>query len=684
MRFFNRKRLLPLHRWTGMSAGLVLLLTAVSGALLLFRPQLEPVVDGQLLSVPGCVKHASIDRMTANAVAAYPSGRLDFIRIPASRDAGQTMPTAFVRFADKQTVYLNPCTGAVLGQRNRYSGLFGRIEGWHRLRFIEGGGEIVGAAALIAAVLLIGGGLTLWWPSTHKGMRSALRFAGGMTGGARRLSLHKSVGVFAGVIIVFSALTGAPQSFKWYKNALYAVTGSTAKEQPPQSAPVAGAARLPMDVFWQQVQQLDPDMAEAQLRYPVKKLDPIEIYMVGIDAPHPNARSYLYLDAYSGKVLAFKPYRSSSAGHKLYYWILSAHNGLIGGIVAKLLLLIGCLAVPVLAYTGISTFVRRSLGRRSSERILVRVMRKRSEARGICSFELADLSGKPLPSFGAGAHIDVHLRDGLVRQYSLCNHPAETHRYLIAVQRVTKSRGGSHAMHDEVHEGDVIEISPPRNHFPLAERAPHTLLLAGGIGVTPILCMAEQLAGESASFEMHYCAREAARAAFADRIRNSGFAARAFFHFSDGPPEQLIDIPALLARQPAGAHLYVCGPAGFMDVAIDNAMQLGWPEANLHREYFAGEVKVSQDDAEFDVKIASTGEIIPIPPGKTVLTVLSECGVDIPRSCEQGVCGTCATRVLEGEPDHRDLYLTPEERERNRVFLPCCSRARSSMLVLDL
>jgi len=338
----------------------------------------------------------------------------------------------------------------------------------------------------------------------------------------------------------------------------------------------------------------------------------------------------------------------------------------------------------MLAYTGIGSFVRKRASERSRRTLSVRVASKTKVAEGICLFELVDLAGKTLPRFAAGAHIDVHIREGLVRQYSLCNHPAERHRYQIAVLRVAGSRGGSEAMHDALHENDVIEIGRPRNHFPLVTTAPHSLLLAGGIGITPILSMAEQLAGNSRPFELHYCARQAARAAFVERIARSPFAGAAFMHFGDGPQEQQLDIPDLLRRQPKGAHLYVCGPAGFMDAAIEAARHLGWPEANLHREHFKGQGGVTPHDTAFDVRIASTGKVFQIQAGKTVLQVLSEGGIDIPRSCEQGICGTCATRVLEGIPEHRDLYLNAEERQRNDLFMPCCSRARSDVLLLDL
>lgn len=313
----------------------------------------------------------------------------------------------------------------------------------------------------------------------------------------------------------------------------------------------------------------------------------------------------------------------------------------------------------------------------------VRVARKTREAEGICSYELVRADGTALPPFAAGAHIDVHLPNGLVRQYSLCNAPGETHRYVIAVLRDAASRGGSEAMHDDVDAGSVLTIGAPKNHFPLVD-AERTLLLAGGIGVTPILAMAETLADSDAAFEMHYCARAPERAAFAERLGAARFAARVRMHYDSGAQDQRLDLAALLAAPASGTHLYVCGPQGFIDHVLDSARARGWAAAQLHVEYFGAAAADTGDDRPFDVQLASSGKVVTIPAGRTVLKVLAEQGVNIPYSCEEGVCGTCLTRVLAGEPDHRDLYLTDEERAANDQFAPCCSRARTPLLVLDL
>ena len=314
----------------------------------------------------------------------------------------------------------------------------------------------------------------------------------------------------------------------------------------------------------------------------------------------------------------------------------------------------------------------------------VRVVAKSTVATDIAAFELVDPAGKPLPPFSAGSHIDVHVADGLVRQYSLCNDPSESHRYLIGVLRDAGSRRGSIGMHDRVSVGDLIRISAPKNHFPLAKGASHSLLMAGGIGVTPILCMAERLAQSDSSFEMHYCTRSRDRAAFRERIAASPFAAKVQFHFDDEDAAQRINLASVLAAPSEGVHLYVCGPKGFMDATLSIARNAGWPADRLHYEFFSADIAPSESDESFEVKLASSGRIVVVPKDQTVIQALAAASVEVPSSCEQGVCGTCLTRVIEGIPDHKDLFLTPEEQALNDQFTPCCSRSKTRQLVLDI
>lgn len=320
----------------------------------------------------------------------------------------------------------------------------------------------------------------------------------------------------------------------------------------------------------------------------------------------------------------------------------------------------------------------------NNETLKVKVSRKWVEALGICGFELSHPDGKSLPAFTAGSHIDVHLPGGLIRQYSLCGNPGDGDHYEIAVLREGSGRGGSVAIHDLVHAGDMLQISFPRNHFVVEKTALRHLLLAGGIGVTPILSMAEYLSSVGENFEMHYCSRSLERAAFVTRISNSPFHDCVEFHYDDGDSSQRFNIPSILAQAHEGTHLYVCGPRGYMDAVLTAAREYGWAEERLHYEFFSGTVTKQEGDTPFRVRLASTGTVIDVPAECTVVEALASHGVEVLTSCEQGVCGTCLTRVLEGQPDHRDSYLTDGEKASGDQFMPCCSRAKSAVLVLDL
>lgn len=317
--------------------------------------------------------------------------------------------------------------------------------------------------------------------------------------------------------------------------------------------------------------------------------------------------------------------------------------------------------------------------------LTVRVGQRRIETPDVVALDLVSTDQRELPPFSAGAHIDVEIRPGLVRQYSLCNNPAERNSYRIGVLNAANSRGGSAAMHALV-VGDLIRISEPRNLFPLDSGNSFSVLLAGGIGITPILCMAERLLQTGAGFNLHYFTKSRKRTPFLDHILNSSMMTRTSFHFDDDMPEARFDLDNALKESPSGSHLYICGPPGFIEWAISSATRVGIPNKQVHREYFAPSDREvnAVPDSEFQIKIASSGKVINVDRGKTVLDALRESGIEVPRSCEQGICGTCLTRVLSGSPDHRDFILTASEREANNVFAPCCSRSLSAQLVIDL
>lgn len=307
----------------------------------------------------------------------------------------------------------------------------------------------------------------------------------------------------------------------------------------------------------------------------------------------------------------------------------------------------------------------------------------RHEAEDTLSVELRPVEGTTFPAFDAGAHIDLHLPGGLVRSYSLCNDSRENHRYVLGVLKDRASRGGSRCVHEQLRVGTRLAISAPRNHFPLPEEASHTVLVAGGIGITPILCMGRRLQALGKSFEVMYFARSRKNAAFIEEIQALG--APVTWHFDDeqgGPP----DLMALLARRAPdeGTHHCACGPAVMLDAFEQACAQLGHAHAHIER-FSAAPVKAATDArTSYTVELRRSGKTFEVTPDKTLHKCLQEIGADVPFSCEEGVCGSCETRVLEGEVDHRDSVLSAAERAANKVMMVCVSGCKSERLVLDL
>ena len=314
-------------------------------------------------------------------------------------------------------------------------------------------------------------------------------------------------------------------------------------------------------------------------------------------------------------------------------------------------------------------------------RLQARIARRVQLADDIVGLTLSAVDGDPLPPASPGAHIDLHLPNGLIRQYSIARHSAAG--YELGILRDPASRGGSACVHDDLHEGDALEISLPRNLFPLTTDAQRSLLFAGGIGITPIIAMAEALHAAGADFELHYCTRARHRAAYLDRLASAPWADRVHLYHDDLPEAGKLDTVGVVAFPEPGKHLYVCGPNGFMDHVINTARAAGWAEANVHSERFSAPAIDTSDDGSFDMVINSTGQTIRVGAEQTAIAALHAAGFDVPLSCEQGICGTCLTRVLDGEPEHRDMFLTDAEREANNQFTPCCSRGKGKLL-LDL
>ena len=306
-----------------------------------------------------------------------------------------------------------------------------------------------------------------------------------------------------------------------------------------------------------------------------------------------------------------------------------------------------------------------------------RITRAERIAEDIHLFELRDPAGGALPEFSPGAHVQLRVPNGLIRKYSLCNDPAERDRYVIAVKREEGGRGGSESLIRDVVEGAEVPVSAPANNFALAKSPAGYLFVAGGIGITPIMAMIRHLTASGGRFRLYYCTRAPAVTAFRDELSAPELRGKVKIHHDGGDLAKALDLWPIVEK-PHG-HLYCCGPRGLMQSVRD--MTGHWSPSAVHFEAFTEAAEAKPDDKPFTVRLAQSGGSVAVPVGKTILEALRDHGLDVPSSCESGTCGTCRTRLVSGEADHRDLVLTDNERATN--IMVCVSRARCGELVID-
>lgn len=300
----------------------------------------------------------------------------------------------------------------------------------------------------------------------------------------------------------------------------------------------------------------------------------------------------------------------------------------------------------------------------------------------ISSFHLEHPLGQSLPTFTPGAHIDVHLPNDVTRQYSICSHPADSSHYLIAVKHEPNSRGGSKAMH-EISVGSLLTIGSPRNNFPICNEAQFHLLLAGGIGITPLLSMARHLQLTHKPFRLEYFSRSVENTAFYNEILGE-MGTQVGFNIGLRPDDVRERLADILHHQPEGAHAYICGPAVFISMATEIASQ-NWATETVHLEHFSAQPIVGQtENRPFRVTLAQSNQQFDIPADKSILDVLRENRVPCDSSCREGTCGSCMVAVLHGDVEHRDTYLSAKEKEQGDVMMICVSRAKTGDLTIDL
>lgn len=310
----------------------------------------------------------------------------------------------------------------------------------------------------------------------------------------------------------------------------------------------------------------------------------------------------------------------------------------------------------------------------------LQVVRKEALTSDIDLFELRSPDGQDLPAFTAGAHLTVQVPNGARRNYSLCSHPADTSLYQIAVKRDRGGRGGSISMADDVHLGDLLPVSAPRNNFELHPRATRFLFVAGGIGITPILSMMRHLKSQgNTAFELIYCTRDADSTAFLQELNSADFADHVQIHHDHGDITQALDFWPVF-ETPSHAHVYCCGPRGLMEAVAD--MSGHWPSGAVHFESFGVDASTHATNTAFNVRLQKSGATLAVSAEQSILQALRAAGHAVPSSCESGTCGSCRTGLLAGDAEHRDMVLS--ENEKSSHIMVCVSRATSAELVLDL
>ena len=303
-------------------------------------------------------------------------------------------------------------------------------------------------------------------------------------------------------------------------------------------------------------------------------------------------------------------------------------------------------------------------------------------ARDTNLYTLRRPDGSALPAYKPGAHIDIHLPNGLVRQYSLLNPNTDPASYVVAIKRDAQSRGGSRYIFDDLHVGAALKISTPRNNFPLVENAEHVVLFAGGIGITPIWCMVQQLSAAKQPWTLYYSCRSRADMAFLSALEQEQPGA-VHLHFDDEAAGKFVDLAAAIAAAPANAHFYCCGPNPMLTAFEAATAKVA--RHQVHVEYFTPKEEATPAKlGGFWVELARSGEEYFIPEGRKILEVLFDAGVDVDYSCELGICGECVTRVISGIPEHHDSVLSEEEQASNDKVMICCAGCKSERLVLDM
>jgi len=686
----TRSVLVTCHRWVGLTFGVLLFLQGLTGASIAFRDELNRVIHHGSMVVEPRDAYLPVQALIETVLRAHPELYVERIEYPPHPDEALVFRMETKGAANQRYVAVDPYRGNIKRDAPTSQWPMHWVFGLHQELLAGDTGETIIGVMGVALLFLAITAPFVWWPGRRNLKRGfTVSVSAGKYRGLR--DLHRVGGILVVLLLLIWGSTGPVIVWKSEIQSVLARSVSIVFRPAPKVAERADVALLPLDEIIAAGRQRYGDARIKNVRFPGGHGRVVAIFFETLSTSRPRASDQIWLNGYTAAPLGVYEARSLPAGNVLLDLMLPIHSGEVFGIVGRVLFLMGALCLSGIALTGVWQWLeRRRLQALPPMRepvnrtnlIDVVVARAWEETRSVRALELRAADGGELPPFEAGAHVDVYLPNSIIRQYSIWSDPSDRTRYRVAVLKLPDSRGGSVAAHT-LQSGARIKIAPPRNTFALVEHAPEALLIAGGIGITPMIAMASRLATLRQPFTMHYCARRKEDAAFVPQLQALVPKEKLSLHFSDDPHPGRFHARAVLAAAPAGAHIYVCGPGRLIESVLAAGRELGWSEDRLHSELFKA-TPVDTDAQAFDLHLIRSGRVVHVLAQQTALDVLVAHGVGIPSSCAQGICGTCVTRVLDGVPDHRDRYLTPAEHDSGTVFTPCCSRARTPVLVLDL
>lgn len=643
-----------LHRWLGLGLALFLAAQALSGSVLLFRQTANLWLHGPAL-VASAGPARPLQEMVTPILADRPGAILRRIDYPARADGVYMLRLDWQ--GQDWRLALDPGSGRV----TREAAITGWPVEWllelHYTLLTPWGEPVVGLFGLGLLILSLAGTM-LWWARRPRGGGTFDLQRGGSPV-RRQRGLHRLVGFLCAVPLLALSATGALMTLVPLVTSKPVVTVA---ERP-------GHPLLPLDRVIDAARADRPGAPVRNVRLPGAGGRLVLVYLEDAAPGRPGATWRVWLDRYDARILARRTDGSLSAGSRFMEWLLPVHTGMAGGLALRLTWMAAALGLLTLIITGLRGWWERW----RAEPYRMRVTGVERLSRDVVALSLRRPFALPLPlPVAPGAHIDLHLPHGLVRQYSLTNAPDDRRHLRIAVQLEPGGRGGSRAVH-KLRPGDRVGVGGPRHAFALDLSVPHHILLAAGIGITPIIAMADHLAALGRPFQLHYAAREGALLLFRERLARFGAATN--LYPGDAVPRRRLDIAAILAAAPAGSHVQACGPARFLNDLAQAAARLGWDDNRVRVEGFTA-TGTGPDAQPFSVRLPD-GRLVPVAADQTMAQALIAAGVAVPLSCGQGLCGTCALPLLSGQALHRDHCLSAAERATR--ITPCCSRGTGEL-----